>query len=220
MKNNMLRLKLIISLLFLCGLCSAPVFGQDFPGIDLPDPQMNGGRPLLEVLKERKSTRDYRSDPIPIQHLSNLLWASFGINRPSSGKRTAPSAMNRMEFSVYVALKTGLYLYDAENHVLQPVVPSDLRAMSGTQTYVGDAPLNLIYVADFSRMATMALEKKNFYAAADAGFIAQNVYLYCASEGLATVVRGSIDREKLAKAMKLGPQQRIILAQTVGYAQE
>ena len=220
MKNIMLRLRLIICLLFLGGLCSAPVFGQDFAGIELPDPQTDGGRPLMQVLKERKTTRDYSPDPVPIQHLSNLLWAAFGVNRPSSGKRTAPSAMNRQEISVYVALKKGLYLYDAENNLLQPVVAGDLRALSGTQTYVGDAPVNLIYVADFSRMAAIGLEKKNFYAAADAGFIAQNVYLYCASEGLATVVRGSIDREKLAEAMKLGPEQRIILAQTVGYARK
>jgi nitroreductase len=125
--------------------------------------------------------------------------------------------MNLQEIDVYVAMAEGLYLYDAKAYELKPVLSDDVRALTGRQEFVKDAPVNLVYVADLSRMGTLTKEEKNLYSAADTGFIGQNVYLYCASEGLATVVRGSIDRQTLAKVMKLRPDQRIILAQTVGY---
>ena len=146
-----------------------------------------------------------------------MLWAAFGINRQDSEKRTAPSALNWQEIDLYVATADGLYLYEAKNHTLEPVLAEDIRAMTGRQSFVRAAPVNLIYVADFSRMGKATDKDKVFYSAADTGFISQNVYLYCASEGLATVVRGSIDRPALAKVMKLRPDQRIILAQSVGY---
>ena len=114
----------------------------------------------------------------------------------------------------------GLYLYDAKNHMLQPVLSGDIRVMAGTQDFVKDAPINLIYVADFSKTGNATKDDKEMYSAADTGFISQNVYLFCSSEGLATVVRGSINREALAKAMKLRPDQKIILAQTIGYTKK
>jgi nitroreductase len=149
--------------------------------------------------------------------LSNMLWAAFGVNRPDSGKRTAPSARNWQEIDIYVATADGLYVYDAKAHMSKRVLAEDIRAMTGRQTYVGEAPVNLIYVADLSRMGGATDADKVFYSAADTGFISQNVYLYCASEGLATVVRGLIDRPALAKAMKLRSDQKVILAQSVGY---
>ncbi len=218
MKRSILRTA--ICLWFLSELCAVPVFGQEATAVKLPLAQMNGGRPLMRVLKERKSNRQFSSAPLPLQKLSNLLWAAFGENRPGSGKRTAPSAMNHQEISIYVALEKGLFLYDAGEHALQPLLAKDIRALSGRQSYVGEAALNLIYVADYSKMERMGEEGRAFYAAADSGFIAQNVYLYCASEGLATVVRGSIDRELLAKVMQLNPEQKITLAQSVGYPQK
>jgi SagB-type dehydrogenase family enzyme len=148
--------------------------------------------------------------------LSNLLWAAFGVNRPDSGKRTAPSAMNWQEIDVYVATADGLYVYDAKRNQLNPVLREDVRAQTGTQPFVKDAPVNLVYVANLAKTSGNAAER-DMYVAADAGFIAQNVYLFCASERLATVVRGSIDRPALSKVIRLGPDQRIILAQTVGY---
>jgi len=171
----------------------------------------------MQVLKDRSSSRSFRSEKLPLQVISNLLWAAFGINRPDTGKRTAPSAVNWQEIDIYIAMAEGLYLYDAKTHILKPVLSADIRAMTGRQEFVKDAPVNLIYVADFSRIGTATKEDKDLYSAADTGFIGQNVYLYCASEGLATVVRGSIDRQALAKAMKLRPEQKIILAQSVGY---
>jgi len=190
------------------------VLAQDLKPIVLPQPQTDGGRPLMQVLKDRKTTRDFAPDKLPPQILSNLLWAAFGVNRPDGG-RTAPSAMNRQEMDIYVATAEGLFLYDAKGNRLEPVLAQDVRPATGTQSFVATAPLDLIYVADLSKAGSGA--DSDLYTAADTGFIAQNVYLFCASEGLATVVRGSIDRAALAKAMKLRPEQKIILSQTVGY---
>jgi len=185
--------------------------------IVLPPAQQRGGMPLMEALKQRRSTREFSARELPAALLSNLLWAAFGINRPQSHKRTAPSAHDWEEMDVYVATAGGLYLYDPKAHALDQVLPRDLRAQTGVQPYVGAAPLNLVYVADLSRMAEASPEDKQWYSGPDAGFIAQNVYLFCASEGLATVVRGLVDRPALAKAMALRPEQQIVLAQSVGY---
>jgi SagB-type dehydrogenase family enzyme len=185
--------------------------------VKLPAPVMTGGKPLMQALKERHSTREFKPNALSKQVLSNLLWAAAGVNRAASGKRTAPSARNWREIDIYVTLRDGVYRYDANEHGLVLVRKEDLRASTGLQDFVAQAPVNLVYVADLNRMEGASSEQKNHYAAADTGFIAQNVYLFCASEGLATVVRGSVDREVLATKLGLGEHQRIILAQTVGY---
>lgn len=190
---------------------------QELKPLELPRPQMDGGRPLMQVLKDRHTTREFKPDKLPLQVLSNLLWAAFGVNRPDSGKRTAPSARNWQEIDIYVALAEGLYVYDAKAHGLNPVLAQDVRAATGGQDFVKDAPVNLVYVADLTKTGDASPEDKNFYTAVDAGFISQNVYLFCASAGLATVVRGTVDRPALAKLMKLRPDQKILVAQTVGY---
>lgn len=182
--------------------------------VALPKPQTDGGKPLMQALRDRKSTRAFTSQKLPEQVLSNLLWAAWGTNRPDD-KRTAPSAMNKQEIDVYVVLAEGAYAYDAKAHALKPVASGDLRAQTGGQPFVKDAPLNLVYVADLAKMSGGA-EQAVWYGAA-AGFISQNVYLYCASEGLATVVRGMVDRTALAGPLSLRPDQRIVLSQTVGY---
>ncbi|UCF71727.1 MAG: SagB/ThcOx family dehydrogenase [candidate division WOR-3 bacterium] len=185
--------------------------------LKLPEPRTMGGRPLMEVLADRRSSRQFSRKEISLQVLSDMLWAAWGVNRPESGKRTAPSAVNWQEIDIYVSTANGLYRYDAFRHVLVHVSPDDVRGATGTQEFVRDAPINLVFVADYSRMGRVSQRNKDFYSAADAGFISQNVYLYCASAGLATVVRGALDRVELAKKMKLAPEQKIILAQTVGY---
>ena len=207
----------MLSVLIMVLICPALVFAQDLKPIKLLAPQTSGGRPLMQVLKERKSSREFSSKELPLQVLSNMLWAASGVNRPDSGKRTAPSAVNWQEVDVYVATAHGLYLYDAKAHTLQPVLAEDIRPMTGLQSFVQEVPMNLIYVADHARMGNVTPEEKVFYSAADTGFISQNVYLYCASEGLATVVRGLIDRPSLKKAMRLRSDQKVILAQSVGY---
>jgi len=199
-------------------LMSRAALAQGATEIALPSPQTATTTvALIDALSRRRSTRDFSSRELPRDVLSTLLWCAFGINRADSGGRTAPSAHNWQEIEVFVALPDGAYRYDARRHALQPVVNADLRAATGMQEFVGTAPLNLVYVSDFGKMGDASAEDRTFYAAADAGFIAQNVYLYCAAAGLACVVRGLVDRRKLAPALRLRTDQRIVLAQTVGY---
>lgn len=207
----------VVFLGLLMGFCGSSAFSDDLKPIRLMPMQLDTGRPLMHVLRERKSSRAFNPKKLPNRVLSNLLWAANGINRPGSGGRTAPSAMNQQEMDIYVATADGLYLFDVQTRRLMPVLREDIRSRTGQQPYVVEAPVNLIYVADYARMAKTRAEDRGFYAAADAGFISQNVYLYCASEGLSTVVRGSIDRDALAGVMKLRTDQKIILAQSVGY---
>jgi SagB-type dehydrogenase family enzyme len=212
MKRHSLSLFTLLLIICLSAISAA----QALKPVQLPPPQTTGGRPLMEVLKDRKSNREFASDTLSPQTLSNLLWAAFGINRPD-GRRTAPSAMNWQEISVYVATSAGVYIYDAKSNALDQVLAGDFRAATGTQPFVKDAAVNLVYVSDLSKTDGAGSGEAEMYTAADVGFIAQNVYLYCASEGLATVVRGSVDKPALAKILNLQSQQKIILAQSVGY---
>jgi SagB-type dehydrogenase family enzyme len=190
---------------------------EDLKPIQLPKPEMDGGKPLMQALKDRRTSREFSADKLPLQVLSNLLWAAGGINREDSGKRTAPTAHDWREIDIYVAMAEGLFLYEPSSHLLKPVLSEDIREMTGKQPFVKDAPVNLIFVADYARMSGAEDNDKKFYSAADTGFVSQNVYLFCASEGLATVVRGYVDREALSRKMNLSPSQAVILAQTVGY---
>ena len=200
--------------LFLGGMALAA--DEALKPIPLPKPQMEGGKPLMRALKDRQTSRSFSSEKLSKQILSNLLCAADGVNRPD-GKRTAPSAVNWQEIDVYVAMADGLFLYDAKANALQPVLEKDIRETTGKQPFVKDAPLSLVFVADYAKMGDISDADKAMYSAADTGFISQNVYLFCASEGLATGVRGMIPREELAQAMKLRPDQKIVLAQGVGY---
>ena len=207
------RLSTVVVLLGLA--LAAQGMAQELAPVSLPAPQTDGGKPLMQALKLRASARAFAPDPLPPQTLANLLWAAWGINRPQEGKRTAPSARNWQEIDVVVVNATGAYLYDAAGNALKPLVAGDFRALTGVQDFVKDAPVNLLLVADTSRM--QGAQDPQPMAHADAAFIAQNVYLFCASEGLAVVVRASFDRPALAKALKLRDNQLIVLAQTVGF---
>ncbi|MFZ2652518.1 MAG: nitroreductase family protein [Burkholderiaceae bacterium] len=181
----------------------------------LPKPNLPSGVTLDQALKSRSSSRAFLPDSLPLEILSGLLWAAFGLNR--SGGRTAPSAHNWQEIDIFVVLPEGAYRYEAQGHRLLLVKAEDLRSVTGSQDFVAGTPLNLVYVADFARMPESKPEERSFLAGADAGCIAQNVYLYCAAAGLATVVRGLIDRSRLAAALGLTKTERITLAQSVGY---
>ena len=196
---------------------SAEIYAQEMKSIKLVGQQIEGSKSLMQALKDRKSERDFSPRDLPLQVLSDMLWAANGINRPASGRRTAPSAMDMQEIDIYVARADGLYLYDAKENILRQVSTEDIRALTGNQPFVKNAPVNLIYVADLSKMGKTSGSDTTFYAATDTGFVSENVYLYCASAELATVVRGLIDKPKLSKAMKLKADQEIILAQTIGY---
>ena len=205
--------KKALALLFLAGVAAL----ADSPAtVALPAPETTGGKPLMQALNERKSGRDFSPAKLSPQVLSNLLWAAYGVNRPD-GRRTAPSAMNWQTVDVYAVTADGAYIYDAHTNRLVEVVSDDLRALTGVQDFAGVAPLNLVYVADYSKMKGTPDDTKLLYSAAETGFVAQNVYLFCASEGLSTVVRALVNRDALAKALHLRPDQKITLAQTVGY---
>ncbi len=184
---------------------------------ELREPEMRGGMPLLEAFGQRESSRNFSDKAFDDQDLSNLLWAAFGISRPESGKRTAPSALNRQEMDIYVVMKDGWYLYEPQEHALIKKGNEDLREYTGLQDFVKTAPLNLVFVSDYNKLGDMDDESKFANSMASTGFISQNVYLYCASAGLATVVRGYIDRDKMREVFKLDDNQHIILSQTVGY---
>ncbi len=186
------------------------------PALALPKPRLDSPATLVSALKARRSAREFAAASLPLPVLSDLLWAADGVNR-DDGRRTAPSAKNWQEIDVYVVLPTGAYLYDAKAHALRGVAAGDHRAATGVQEFVGGAPLNLVFVADLSRMPGASPGDRDLYAATDAAFVSQNVYLWCAATGLSTVVRGSVDRPALTKALGLRPDQRIILAQTVGF---
>jgi len=209
-----MKIKLI---LILCLVLPVIVYAQEVKPIKLPEPKMQGGMPLMQALKERKSTREFSAKDLSLEVLADMLWAAAGINRKDSGHHTSPTSMNMQEIDIYVAKTDGLYVYYAKDNTLVPVLSEDIRGLTGNQPFVKDAPVNLIFVADFSKMNKVSNQDADFYSATDTGFISQNVYLYCASAGLNTVVRGWIDKPALAKAMKLRATQKIILAQTVGF---
>ena len=182
----------------------------------LPPPRTDGGKPLMQALKLRRSTREYADRALPPEVLSDLLWAAFGVNRPS-GDRTAPYWRHIMVIDVYAAMADGVWFYDPKAHALVQHSAADIRAKTGEQPYVGSAPLNLIYVAHGERMPDIPVEGRRLFASVDTGFIGQNVYLYCASEGLACVFRGSLDHKMLGEELKLGTGQFVTFAQSVGY---
>lgn len=197
--------KLIV--LFLGIWMSCTTSAQD---IKLPAPNRTGGQPLMKALNERKSTRDFQDQELSLQQLSDLLWAANGFNRDD--KRTAPTANNRQELELYVALKSGLYFYDAKSNMLKIIKEGDYRKNTGTQDYVATAALNVVFVADMDKASSEQ------YAFTDCGFIAQNIYLYCASEGLGSGVRGSFNKEELGELLQLKNNEQVLLTQSVGYA--
>ena len=184
----------------------------------LPPARGEGGKPLMQALVLRRSTREYSDRPLSDQTLSDLTWAAFGINRPS-GDRTAPYWRHIMVIDLYLAMSDGVWLYYPQKHFLRRHLPVDIRAKTGLQDFVANAPLNLIYVAHGERMKDVPPNDRRLYASVDSGFIGQNVYLFCASEGLATVFRGAVDAAELGRALQLCPEQFVTFAQAVGYPQ-
>ncbi len=197
-------------------LAIAPNIASAQPPLALPPVCHEGGMPLMWALKLRSSTRAYSPRRLPIQMLSDLLWAAYGVNR-SGGERTAPYWRHVMVLDIYVAMADGVWLYDPKEHALLPHSKDDIRAQTGMQDFVGVAPLDLIYVAHGERMTDITPEERRLYASVDAGFIGQNVYLFCASQGLGSVFRGAVDAAKLGHLLQLPDQQFITFAQTVGY---
>jgi nitroreductase len=194
-----------------------PVTGVAPQRIALPAPQRTGGMPIMETFGRRRTTRRFASTALDDTTLSNLLWAADGNNREPEDGRTAPSVLGLHEIAIYTALSCGLYRYDPHQHCLDLVVASDVRGLTGYQDFVGDAPLDLVYVADLARMHEIAASQREPFASASAGAIVQNVYLFCASAGLAVAARGWLNRSALAVEMRLPRDSVAVLAQTVGH---
>jgi nitroreductase len=170
----------------------------------------------MQALQARRSTREYSQRALSVQTLSDVLWAAYGINRPN-GDRTAPYWRHIMVIDVYAVMADGAWLYQPKEHALRRHLAADIRAQTGTQDFVATAPLNLVYVVHGERMHGLSPEDRRLYGAVDAAFAGQNVYLYCASEGLATVFRGAVHHQQLGRALELPEGQFVAFAQTVGY---
>jgi nitroreductase len=194
-----------------------PTIGTDGV-IKLNQPDLKKGVSIMEALKKRKSERNLSDKKLTLQQLSEVLWAADGVNRPD-GKRTSPAARAKYAVDIYAVLPEGVYLYDVAKHELTPVVKGDFRKESGMQEFVYIAPVNLVYVLNLKNWQDesrpMPEQKRDRWIAVELGCIAQNVHLYCASEGLGTVIRGMIDEKKFSEVIKVKPEQ-ILMAQTVG----
>lgn len=197
-----------------------PMTEIKFTTIKLNPPDLAKGIPVMQALSKRKSDRGFIDKKLSFQQLSELLWSANGVNRPD-GKRTAPSAVNKHPVDIYVVLAEGIFMYDPPHHQLLPVAEGDFRKQAGRQDFVSIAPVNLVYVADLSKLKDMPRhipdEEAMKWIYCEAGLIAENVHLYCASEGLGAVIRASVDKEALGQSIKLRDEQVILLAQTVGY---
>jgi len=183
--------------------------------IHLPSPRKEGGKPFLDLLRERHSSRSFSQDPVDMQTLSDMLWASWGYNREM--KRTAPSSHNRQEIEIYLAMADGVYLWNAVQNVLLCVDDRDLRKSTGMQEFVGTAPVEVIFVAETSRITGKDERGVLDTVFVDTGFISENLYLFCAQAGLITVVRAMFDRAALSATLNLRPDQVITMVQSVGY---
>lgn len=195
---------MLFSSLFLTGM----LFVQNVYALEtkpLPEPQTNGGKPLMEALKDRKTSRSFSDKPLEAQVLSDMLWAAFGVNRPAEGKRTAPTAMNKQNIDVYVLDAAGVWRYEAKENVLIPVLEKDLRPVMESQPFAAKAPVTLLYVAENDVTSGM-----------HAGSLYQNVGLFCASAGLNNVVR-RMDKDRLTQALPLPAGKEVIVSQSVGY---
>jgi len=185
--------------------------------LKLPAPKYTSTKSLDQLLAKRSSSRAFSNKDLSEQDLSNLLWAAFGINRPESGKRTAPTAMNWQDITIYLTLETGVYHYEPKAHTLIKVMEKDVRKETGMQDFVKNVPVNIVYVSDFDRMGDAIAEQKKMYSAAHSGFIGQNVYLFCTAYGLNTVFRGAINRELIHQTLQLKPHQHVVFCQSVGW---
>jgi len=215
-ENPVTRRQANTALLAVGAMAALPVAAFAQESKTLSAPRKDLGKPLMQALQLRRSTREYSQRPLSDQVLSEIMWAAYGVNRPS-GDRTAPYWRHIMVIDVYAAMADGIWLYDPKQHALLPHLGADIRAQTGIQDFVATAPLNLVYVVHGERMKEISPEDRRLYGSVDAAFAGQNVYLYCASEGLATVFRGAVDYEKLGRAMQLGEGQFVAFAQTVGY---
>ncbi len=206
-----------VQLLLVCLVLSAAAFAAD-KVIKLPQPNLNRTGTVMKALSERHSTREFASKTLNLTDLSDLLWAANGVNRKDSGKRTAPSALNKQDVDVYVVLPEGSYLYDAKNHQLNLIVEGDYRgAVAGGQAFVKSAPVSLVLISNLSRFGDTKNAPTQLMGAMDAGIVSQNISIFCSAANLATVPRASMDNNQLKKVLKLKDTQVPMMNHPVGY---
>lgn len=206
-----------VQLLLACLVFSVAAFAAD-KVIKLAKPNLNRTGTVMKALSERHSTREFASKALNLSDLSDLLWAANGINRSDSGKRTAPSALNKQDVDVYVVLPEGSYLYDAKNHQLNLIAEGDYRgAVAGGQAFVISAPVSLVLVSDLSRFGDTKNAHTQLMGAMDAGIVSQNISIFCSAARLATVPRASIDINQLKKVLKLKESQVPMMNHPIGY---
>ncbi len=210
-----------LSIFVMIMLITGNLSGQVLQDIKLNAPDMDRGLTIMKAFEKRASATSFSSRELSLQDLSDLLWASAGINRPENGKRTSPTAVNAQDIDVYVLMKSGAYLYDAKTHTLKGVAAGDNRKMvSERQTNFANAPVMLVMVSDISRFRGDDRDLKLTWAAMDAGIVSQNIAIFCAGTGLVTRPRASMDTEGLKKLLELSATQYPLLNNPVGYANE
>lgn len=210
-----------VAMLAMITLISGAVPGQAPQDIKLKAPDMERGLTIMKAFEKRASATSFSSRELSLQDLSDLLWASNGINRPESGKRTAPTAVNAQDVDIYVLLISGAYLYDAKTHTLKGIAAGDNRKLvSERQTNFANAPVMLVLVSEISRFRGDDNTRKLSWAAMDAGIVSQNISLFCAGAGLVTRPRASMDTEGLRKLLNLNSNQYPLLNNPVGYPNE
>ncbi len=211
--------KIIAYLSFASIVCS--MAAQDAKTIILNPPDLTRGFPVMTALSLRASATGFDTTSLNLQDMSDLLWAANGINRPESGKRTAPSARNSQDIDVYAVMKSGAYLYNPIKHCLDFITGGDYRALvAGRQENFAVAPLFCVMVSDFSRFSSGNDSSKMVIAAYDAGIVSQNISIFCSSVGLETRVRATMDQEKLREILKLKDSQHLMLNNPVGYKRD
>ena len=193
-----------------------PMELNSFETIKLQAPDLEGGIALMTAAQNRKSYREFEEKNLSLRHLSEILWMANGVNR-EDGKRTVPSARALYPLLTYVVLANGIYLYDPAAHELQPVVEGDYRNLTGRQPFVDNAPLNVVFIANYEVFGDTPADRCLYLAALDAGHCTQNIYLYCASEGLKSVVRAGAQEKELLEVLNLNGRHQFVVAHTVGY---
>ena len=210
-------MKRVIIILTLSLMTVISMYAQDLQDIKLIEPSQSRGTDVMKALSDRKSLREYDTKELSIQDLSDLLWAANGVNRPD-GKRTAPSAMNRQEIDVYLLNKDGAYLYDHTTHTLKGLVRGDFRkAVAAQQEWAALAPVSIVLVANLEKLGDPASVNTRITAGMDAGIVSQNIYIFCAAAGLATVTRGTMNKDELKTVLNLSDTQELMLNNPVGF---
>ncbi|MDL2228272.1 SagB/ThcOx family dehydrogenase [Odoribacter sp. OttesenSCG-928-L07] len=196
-----------------------PMELKKFENIKLLTPNIESGDALMKCMQNRKSYREFEDKNLSLKHLSELLWVTNGLNRPTDNRKTVPSALALYPLDTYVILANGIYLYNPQNHELETILEGDYRELAGLQDFVKTAPLNIILIANYDvyKERQIPADKHLYLAALDAGHCTQNIYLYCASEGLKSVVRGGAKDKELLETLGLGDNHQFVLAHSIGY---